>query len=180
MSADQPSAGGNYTAYNYCLLFLDVHGQRSAFRDQSWLPTQNTKVDRDAFIEQLRKTVLPVRALQRRVDTMVSGLTSDPNHPFRMSLPPEQQKVWDEMQITRIVKQHRSDGIAAYVNLGDSRVKCSMNGVYGLFGLAGMECLLGLALKQPRSGSTRRELGTRVRTRRLVWAGCGARLRARE
>lgn len=150
----RPKDQDKYTAYNYCLLFLDILGQRNAFRDQAWLPQQETEADRTGFIERLRETIRPVMALQRRVDTMLSGiLNPDPDLPFRRGLPPDQQQVWDEMQETRVVKQHWSDGIAAYVNLGDSQVKCSMNGVFGLFGLAGAECFQGLALKRPVRGA---------------------------
>ncbi|WP_372696570.1 hypothetical protein, partial [Immundisolibacter sp.] len=46
-----------------------------------------------------------------------------------------------------------SDGIVSFVCLGDEVVKCKMNGVFGVLGLAGTLCLAGLATGRPVRGA---------------------------
>lgn len=57
------------------------------------------------------------------------------------------------MQLTKITEQRWSDGLVAFVCLGDKEVKCPLNGIFGLFGLCGILCFLGLAGRQPVRGA---------------------------
>jgi hypothetical protein len=150
----QEAVPPNPTAFNYCVLFVDILGQRNEFRDQGWLPPHETEDQKKAFIKKLRQTVGRVMAVQRRVDAMIAGaVNDDPNLPFRLSLAPGQRKVWDDMQRIRILKQNWSDGVVSYANLGDSEIKCPMNGLWTLFGAAGAEIFQGLSLGQPSRGA---------------------------
>lgn len=57
------------------------------------------------------------------------------------------------MQATRIKVQRWSDGLMPFVSMGDMDIKCRMNGIFGMFGLAGSLCLNGLATRRPIRGA---------------------------
>jgi hypothetical protein len=164
MKNAKPEVPPKLTAFNYCVLFLDLLGQRNEFRDQGWLKPHESEEEKKAFQEKIKQTIGRVLQVQTRVHRMLSGvLEQNKNFPFRLSLTPEHQAVWDEMQKTRITTQTWSDGVASYVNLGDSEIKCQMNGIFGLFGLAGAECFQGLALRQPIRGAIDGSWGVEIR-----------------
>lgn len=139
-----------FAAYNYCLSFINILGQREMFKGDGCLPDASSTV----LEEKLRRTVGRVIALRKRALEMVSGIVdAHPDCEFRLRLGQKERLVWDEMQKTRIRTQHWSDGLASYVCLGDQDVCCPMNSLYGLFMSAGAFCLTGLAMGQPVRGA---------------------------
>ena len=144
----------NWTAFNYCLSFIDLLGQRDAVRNQGLLPTIKTEDEEKAFRATIRASIGSIIRLQRDAETMVKGILKErPESPFQQELSKEEQTIWDQMQLTRLTTQRWSDGLVSFVSLGDRDVKCQMNGVYGIFCLAGSLCFLGLATKQPVRGA---------------------------
>lgn len=139
---------------NYCVSFIDLLGQRAALQGQGLLPTFKSEDERKKFDAILRESIGAISKLQSQAEDMLDGILN-PNleSPFRAALPPEQHAIWDEMQRARVTTQRWSDGLMSFVHLGDSEVKCRMNGVYGLFCLAGTLCLLGLANRHPIRGA---------------------------
>jgi len=142
-------------AYNYGICFLDLLGQREVFRGEGWLPIGLTAEGKDRFFEEkLKPTVGRVMNLQRRASEMISSVMEPrSDSPLRMQLPAEHRKLWDEMHRTKMKTQHWSDGLISYVALGDPDIKCRMNGIYGLFGMAGAAMIVGLAMRQPVRGA---------------------------
>lgn len=148
-SADEPLQAGNY-----CVSFIDLLGQRKALDGQGLLPPFETEEARNLLNATLRKSVGAIIKLQSRAEEMLQPLLDPrPDSPFRAALPPEQHAIWDEMQLARIKTQRWSDGLVSFLCLGDKDVKCRMNGVFALFGLAGTLCFLGLATRNPIRGA---------------------------
>lgn len=141
-------------AGNYCVSFMDLLGQRAALQGQALLPPFESEDERKKLNTILKESIGSIIKLQGQAEDMLQGiLHSNPESPFRAALPPEQHSLWDEIQLTRITTQRWSDGLMSFVSLGDREMKCRMNGVFGLFCLAGTLCFLGLATKRPVRGA---------------------------
>lgn len=141
-------------AGNYCVSFIDLLGQRKALESQGLLPLVKTEAEHSQLIETLRKSVGAIVKLQNQAKEMLTPLLSPrQDSPFRAAFPPEQHAIWDEMGFSRIKTQRWSDGLVSFLCLGDKDVKCRMNGVFALFGLAGTLCFLGLATRNPIRGA---------------------------
>lgn len=154
MSTETRNSDHEWVAGNYCVSFIDLLGQRDALRGQGLLPPLESEEERKKFHEILRNSIGVIIKLQERAEDMLAGfLKPDPDSPLRAALPPEQHATWDEIQRTRVKTQRWSDGLVSFVNLGDTDIKCRMNGVFGIFGLAGVLCLLGLAMHRPVRGA---------------------------
>lgn len=138
-------------AYNYCVSFIDLLGQRDALKGEALLPHFSSEDDRKKFNATLKGTIGAILALQDRADVMMAIGTKD--SPMRASIPPEHRNDWDEMLRTRVHTQRWSDGLVSFVCLGDQEIKCHMNGIYNIIGQAGSLCLLGLASKHPLRGA---------------------------
>ncbi|WP_440940018.1 hypothetical protein, partial [Immundisolibacter sp.] len=143
-----------WVAHNYCVAFIDLLGQRDALRGEGLLKPMGSEEERKAFRVIFRDSIGAIIELQELTDDLLRPiLTPNPESPFRTALPFEQRAIWDEMQHTRITTQRWSDGIVSFVCLGDEVVKCKMNGVFGVLGLAGTLCLAGLATGRPVRGA---------------------------
>lgn len=143
-----------WEASNYCVSFIDLLGQRDALRGQGLLPSFKSEEERNKLHEILRNSIGAIIKLQAQAEDMLAAvLNPNRNSPLRGTLPPEQHTIWDEMQRTRVKTQRWSDGLVSYVGLGDTDIKCRMNGVFSIFGLAGTLCLLGLATRHPIRGA---------------------------
>jgi hypothetical protein len=141
-------------AFNYCLSFIDILGQRKALEGQGLLPQFRSDDERKAFLQTIKNTIGAIRTLQKQSDTMIRAIVKPrKNSAFRKSLSPELQAEWDEMQRTRVTTQRWSDGIVHFVSLGDNEIKCAMNGVFSVIVTAGSLCLMGLALHRPVRGA---------------------------
>lgn len=141
-------------AGNYCVSFIDLLGQRAALAGQGLLPPFQTEAELNTLSDTLRKSVGAIIKLQKQAEDMFEPLLGGRlDSPFRAALPLELQAQWDEMQTTRVKTQRWSDGLVSFLCLGDKDVKCRMNGVFALFGLAGTLCMMGLATKNPIRGA---------------------------
>ena len=154
MTTDTKTPDREWVAYNYCVAFVDLLGQRDALRGQGLLIPPESEDQRKAFHDILRASIGAIIKLQERAEDMLAPVLK-PNlkSPRRAALPPEQHAMWDEMQLTRIATQRWSDGLVSFACLGDTDIKCRMNGVFGIFGLVGTLCLLGLATGRPIRGA---------------------------
>ncbi|MFA6244472.1 MAG: hypothetical protein WC655_26250 [Candidatus Hydrogenedentales bacterium] len=154
MSVDANESDRNWTAYNYCVAFVDLLGQRDALRGQGLLKLPENEEQRKAFHDILRNSIGAIIKLQERAEEMLAPvLRNNLDSPLRATLPPEQQRIWDEMNLARITTQRWSDGLVSFSCLGDKDVKCQVNGIFGIFVLAGSLCLLGLASGRPIRGA---------------------------
>lgn len=154
MTNASDNSEGPLQAGNYCVSFIDLLGQRKALEGQGLLPAFETEAERSELNATLRKSVGAILKLQKQAEEMLQPLLSPrQDSPFRAALPPEHHALWDEMHITRVKTQRWSDGLVSFLCLGDKDVKCRMNGVFGLFSLAGTLCFLGLASRNPIRGA---------------------------
>jgi hypothetical protein len=152
--ANQREKPADRTAFNYCVSFLDLLGQRDVLRGQGLLPKFNSEDEKKEFYSVIRDSIGAILRLQQQAETILEGiLEKRADSPLRGQLSPDEQKEWDEMQMARVITQRWSDGLVSFVCLGDQEVKCPMNGVFGIFALAGSICLLGLAGHRPVRGA---------------------------
>jgi len=152
MNIEPENSDQEWLAGNYCVSFIDLLGQRDALRDQGLLPSFASEEEQQKFIGVIRNSVGAIIKLQEQAEEMLSEFLR-PNPELRAALQPEQHVTWDEMQLTRIKTQRWPDGLVSFMCLGDTDIKCQMNGIFGIFGLAGTLCLLGLATRQPIRGA---------------------------
>lgn len=154
MSNEPKNSDRNWVAGNYCVCFIDLLGQRDALRGQGLLPLFESEEESKEFNAVLRNSIGAIIKLQEQARNMLAGITNpNPNSELRAKLPLEQHSTWDEMQSTRIETQRWSDGVMSFASLGDADIKCKINAVFGIFGLAGALCLLGLATRRPIRGA---------------------------
>ncbi|WP_313953747.1 hypothetical protein [Accumulibacter sp.] len=154
MTTETKSSDRELVAHNYCLAFIDLLGQRDAMRGQGLLKPIESEGQREAFHDVLRNSIGAIIKLQERAEEMLRPILEENlDSPHRSALSPEQQAIWDAMERTRIETQRWSDGLVSFVCLGDTDMRCRMNGVFGIFVLAGTLCLLGLATGRPIRGA---------------------------
>lgn len=148
------STDNEIAAYNYCVCFIDLLGQLEAMHRQGLLPQFQSDDEKNAFNEILKRTIKPIHDLQKQSAHFMDAVTKNRiGSPLRANLPPSLQNEWDEMQRTVIKSQRWSDGLVQFVCLGDTSIKCPMNGIFSIFGTAGILCLIGLADRVPLRGA---------------------------
>ena len=144
----QDQKQGDIAVYNYCASFIDLLGQKEAFYGQGLLPQFKSDEERKEFLQTIRNTIGAVISLQEDADRMLAGLNEMKGR-TAVGVP---QFVQEEMRKEKVTKQHWSDGFVSYVCLGDSDIKCPMNGIFSVIVQAGVLCFLGLSKNQPIRG----------------------------
>ena len=120
--------------------------------NEGLLPVFNSSKDQESFVAKLRTTIGVTLDLQDSAAGMMRiAASKDPAQ--RESLSEELRQVYDEMRRIKPKQQRWSDGLVFYVSLMMGDVKCPMNGIFGLFALAGSLCFLGLAKRRPLRGA---------------------------
>jgi hypothetical protein len=158
-------------AHNYCISFIDLLGQREALRGQGLLPIFKSDDDHKRFINTLKGSIGAILRLQSRANDMLAeGEKDRPDSKLRASLPPEKQTVWDEMSRSKVSTQRWSDGLVSFVSLGESSIKCPLNGVFNIFATAGTLCFMGLAACNPIRGAIDVAWGVELRPGELYGA----------
>ena len=150
-------------AFNYCVSFIDLLGQRNAAKGQGLLPSITSEAEDEAFQKILRDNIGGILQLQRDVEEMEMILLPDPNSPLRESLSDEERIKWDELQRKAVNTQFWSDGFVKYACLGHPEIKCVVNGVFEIFCTAGYFCLLGLVRHRPVRGGVDIAWGAEIR-----------------
>ncbi len=156
-------------ASNYCVSFIDLLGQRIALQGQGLLP--QSEDERKKFDAALNESVGAITKLQSQSEAMLQGILNPKlETSVQATLTIEQQATWDEIRLAKVKTQRWSDGLVSFVCLSDKEVKCSMNSVFGLLGLAGTLCLLGLASRCPVRGAIEVAWGVELHASELYGA----------
>jgi hypothetical protein len=166
MDTNKPAAAPpELSAFNYCVCFLDILGQRHALRDQGVLPVITTEEEREIFIEVLRKTIRPITRLQTQANQFMDVFLKSVDSPTRQSLPPEFREEWDKLQGQELHLQYWSDGLVAFNCLGNKEAPVQINGAFALIGMAGSLCFmnLGYQFRNPLRGGIEIAWGTELR-----------------
>lgn len=142
----------SWDAYNYCISFIDLLGQWEEYKNQGLLPQFASGEEREAFSQQIKRSIGVIFDLQKTAENMLKAALS-PTSQLKKKLPVELHDSYDQMQKTRVKRQRWSDGFVTFVCLVDTYIKCPMNGVFCLFALAGSLCFLGLAKRHPIRGA---------------------------
>ena len=140
---------------NYCVSFIDLLGQRAALEGEGWLPHFQSDDERKTFVAtKLKDSIGVILALQKQANNLIQPLLEErADSPLREKLDPEQQEIWDHINKTKISTQRWSDGIVSFSHIGDTGMHCHMNALFGIFGLAGGLCFLGLSQGHPVRGA---------------------------
>lgn len=138
--------------YNYCTGFIDLLGQREEYKNEGLLPQFASEEERKEFLQKIRRGIGAIFDLQQTAENMLKVALS-PTSRLKKTLPPELHDSYDQMQKTRVKRQRWSDGMVFFVSLGETDIKCPMNGVFYLFGLAASLCFFGLAKRRPLRGA---------------------------
>ncbi|MCK9376036.1 MAG: hypothetical protein M0P73_07805 [Syntrophobacterales bacterium] len=141
-----------WVACNYCIGFVDLLGQREEYKNEGLIPNFTSNQERELFNQKIKKTIVPIFALQKDAESMMeTALTHNPE--YKKIFPPELYESYVRMRKTNVKRQRWSDGLVFFTSLGDPDIKCPLTGIFGLFGLAGSLCFMGLARKQPIRGA---------------------------
>ncbi|MDH5667142.1 MAG: hypothetical protein OEY86_03935 [Nitrospira sp.] len=157
------SEAGKRTAFNYCVSFIDLLGQRDAAKGQGLLPSISSEAEDKAFQKSLSENIGGILKLQQDVEEMNTALSPNPSSPFREALSDEEKTIWDEIQFETVKTQYWSDGFVKFVCLGDQANKYPTKGVFELFCTAGYFCLLGLVQRRPVRGAIDIAWGSEIR-----------------
>nr|WP_316641752.1 hypothetical protein [uncultured Roseateles sp.] len=149
---DDPQAD-EYVIGNYCVSFVDLLGQRDALRGQGLLVEPTSAEERERLHATLRASIGSIAKLQKRAEDLLASSKPKIDSARRAELTPAEQEQWDAMLRSNVTTQRWSDGLMSFACLGDTAVKCHLNNVFALFGLAGSLCFMGLAAKQPIRGA---------------------------
>ena len=152
-----------FTAFNYCVSFIDLLGHRAAARGQGLVPTINSEEEDEAFQKVLSSNIGQILQLQRDVESMAEGLSPNPNSPLREALSAQEMIDWDEIQRKSVKTQYWSDGFVSFVCLANQLIKCPVKGIFEIFCLAGYFCLIGLARHRPVRGAIDIAWGVEIR-----------------
>lgn len=157
------TASGNFIAYNYCVSFIDLLGQRDAARGQGLLRSTESEEEHEAFQKLLRDNIGGILQLQQDVEEWKEALSPDPNSSLRQGLSDEERTTWDEIQFESVKTQYCSDGFVKFVCIGNQEHKYPVKGVFELFCTAGYFCLLGLVRHRPVRGAIGIAWGSEIR-----------------
>jgi hypothetical protein len=138
--------------YNYCTGFIDLLGQQEEYKNEGLLPQFASEEERKEFLQKIKRSIGAIFDLQQTAENMLK-VALNPTSRLKKTLPPELHNSYDHIQKTRVKRQRWSDGMVFFVSLGETDIKCPMNGVFYLFGLAASLCFLGLAKKRPLRGA---------------------------
>lgn len=139
-------------AYNYCIAFIDLLGQREQYKNEGLLPNFTSDQEREAFNQKLFNTIGPIIRLQERADDMMKGALPDKSRIPKV-VPLEHHETFLETRRSNMKQQRWSDGLVLFQYLNDQDIRCPVNGIFSIFGTAGTLCFLGLAEKQPVRGA---------------------------
>lgn len=141
-----------WVAYNYCIGFVDLLGQREEYKNEGLLPNFASEQEKQAFNQKIRNSINPIFTLQHDAETMMKTALP-PNPELKKELSPEHYEIYVKMKQTNIKRQRWSDGLVFFSSLGDPDIKCPVLGLFSLFGLVGSLCFLGLAKNKPIRGA---------------------------
>jgi len=133
--------------YSYYLVaFIDVLGQKEAFKDIKDLPT--TEEEKKRLMEAHSETALFIDDLRGWFDDFFVAYTEDKESPY--SVPEDKKELFDEMRKSVLSHTRFSDCIQAYVPLQSKKYHSPcINGIYGVLSACGGMFLLSLARKKP-------------------------------
>lgn len=131
---------------------MDLLGQREALKGHGIISDASVE-GRKQFIKDMAPIISPIVNMQKRTANMKRLLEVNPPAQFQKSLPNDAQREWAQMRKMRLSTQYWSDGLVAFASLGESNIRCRMNAVLSIFGIAGTECLSGLVGHAPIRGA---------------------------
>lgn len=138
----------NLRIINYAAAFIDLLGQKEALGGCSLVPTETDEQSRQKFLSEVKATIGSIAKLHKHCTDYFDAFTNYRGDQVK-SLPPDALKEYEKMRTTNLKFQRFSDGLVAYVGLGEAEIHYPMISVTGLIAACGSLCLLGLASGTP-------------------------------
>lgn len=129
MSNDEPK----YTAFNYCVCFIDLLGQRNAAQGQGLLPNISSEAERRGFSGSLIEEHWRHPPASTGCRGVKEGLVSESQLTISRSFTWRGKSTWDEIQFKSVKTQYWSDGFVKFVCLGVQENKYPAKGVLSSF-----------------------------------------------
>lgn len=162
MKKNAEGSGDQIVAHNYALAFIDLLGQQNELKGCGLLPAFNTSEAKDEFFSVVKNTIASVHDLQSSCEEMFKAYSSDA-FSLRHEVPADKRGIYDALKKTNIKMQRWSDGLVAYISLGDPTVAVPIKGLFGLLATCGTMCLVGLGKKRPLRGGLEVAWGVELR-----------------
>jgi len=156
-------------AYNYCIAFLDLLGQREEYKNEGLIPFFTSDQERETFNQKIKNTIGAILSLQKYAETMMKTALT-PSQERKMAFPPKYHEIYDKILQTNIKHQRWSDGLVLFTSLSDPNIRCPVVALFDLLGLAGTMCFRGLSKKQPIRGAIDIAWGLELRDGELYGA----------
>lgn len=109
-----------WVAYNYCIAFIDILGQREEYKNEGLIPNFASNQEREAFNQKIKNTIAPIIALQQDANAMMEGASTH-NPKYQEIFPPDGYETYVKIRETKIKSQRWSDGWF-YSNLWGTKI----------------------------------------------------------
>jgi hypothetical protein len=158
------SVGLDDTKWDYgywCVAFIDLLGQREAFKRSDFIPDAANPEQTEAFKEAVRASVGTIRSMRALHARFKSGMTEakGDDDPF-VGLPEDKVKLARRWQVTHVREFNISDGMMLACPLKPKDDDVPLRGVYETFLTCAALMLAQLALGRPLRGGI--DVGTGV------------------
>jgi len=138
----------------YLVAFVDVLGQKEAFRDINTIP--QTEEEQQKLLIAHKQTVGFVEKFRARFNDFFNSCTKERESQF--AVPQDKKELFNSMRKSILKYTSFSDCIQAYVPLRSEEYHSQcINGVFGIFGACG--CMLLLSLSENKSFRAGLEVG---------------------
>lgn len=137
-----------FNVFNYAAAFIDLLGQKEALAGCSLVPNVQNEATRNEFISTIKASIGAIQKLHQSFRDYFDSFTNYRSE-LAENLPPDALSEYKKLRRTNLKFQRFSDGLVAYVSLGDPDVPVPLNSVFGLIASCGGLCLLGLAMGEP-------------------------------
>jgi len=149
---------------DYLIIFFDLIGQRETLRKITGIPV--SEVEKDQFLELVKKSVGRVLLLRRAFKSYFEGMTS--HIPNTELVAPEHRQDFIESQKTILHFYGLSDAIIIAVPLMNENENCTpINGIFSALTATCGIALLALSLKTPARAGIDVGVGTQIDDREV-------------
>ncbi len=148
----------------FAVAFVDILGQKEKLCRMTNLPSEDSEVEREQLISDIKATYGAVLALRSSFRNFLSTYATRPNYNERIaSLPPDKQALFKTLVSQPIETDQFSDFVLASVSFKETaEARAPIRGIYGLIGATATASLNCLARGNPIRGGI--ELGIGYRT----------------
>lgn len=133
--------------YYYLVAFIDVLGQREAFKGIDVFPADEDNETRERFIEAHEQTVFFIDSFRDRFKEIFETYADEGES--ELKVPESKKSKFNEIRKVELKYKFFSDSILAYVPIKTEKYYSKIiNGIFGVFGACGGMLLFSLAMEK--------------------------------